>query len=159
MGSISRENAVYDFIKHFSERFNKHFEKLINLQVEKLEEIQVNYYVQGTIQLSNNCEYPVHYRWSGEEEESEGKELDNDFMKIADYYNDHILGKTITSVSLGSDNRDDEVYLILIVDNQNETYCAIPMGFDPEQMVIDGYASELINESEFQTFIEKHYKR
>ncbi|MFF2532298.1 hypothetical protein ACFVS2_25650 [Brevibacillus sp. NPDC058079] len=154
MGSISREKAIFDFIKTFGEKFNKHYAKLVGLHIKELKEVQVNYYVKGTVRLSDNSEYPVHYRWSGEDEDRQGKELDKHFTPIAEYYQEHLLGKEILSARLGYADRDDEAYILLFVNEDTDVYMAIPVGFDPEQMEISGLAEELIRNDEFELFVD-----
>ncbi|WPS85599.1 hypothetical protein SMD22_00640 (plasmid) [Brevibacillus halotolerans] len=153
MGSISRWRAITDFVKYFGERFNKHYTKLIGIQIAELKEVEVNYYVKGMVRLSDNSEYPVHYRWSDQEEDHEGKELDEEYT-ITEYYKDHLIDRSISSVRLGYTDRDDEVYILAFVEDNSDACLEIPVGFDPEMMEISGYAEELIGESEFQTFID-----
>ncbi|MBP1308951.1 hypothetical protein JOD82_001971 [Paenibacillus sp. 1182] len=154
MGSGSRESAIFKFVQTFGERFNTHFKSLVGLQVECLKEVKVDYYVKGVVKLSNESELPVHYRWSSQEDDDEGKELDEDFVKINDYFTNCVIGKTITSVELGYADRDDEVYLICKLNNETRFHFEIPMGFDPEILEIDSFASQLITEDEFNAFIE-----
>lgn len=68
-------------VQTFGERFNTHFKSLVGLQVECLKEVTVDYYVKGIVKLSDESEFPVHYRWSSEEEE-----------RVCHRKNDHICG-------------------------------------------------------------------
>lgn len=151
MGSITRFNRIDDFIEAFKEKAEKHFSRLVGLEVKKLMDVEVNYHVKGKVLLSNGEIVPVHFRWSGPEEDAAGKELDENFDKMEDYYKTAILGKTIQSIRLGHADRDDEVYLLAYVDEEN--CIEIPFGFDPENMFIDGFAEEIISEEEFETFV------
>lgn len=151
MGSISRFNRIEDFIEAFKEKAENHFSRLVGLEVKELKDVEVSYHVKGRVLLSNGEILPVHFRWSDPEEDAEGKELDEDFVKMKDYYQTAILGKTIQSIRLGHADRDDEVYLLAYVDKEN--CIEIPFGFDPENMVIYGFAEEIISSEEFDSFV------
>lgn len=155
MGSSSRYSAIQDFIKTFDTKLSHDFSKLIGLKVQELKDIRVNYHVKGDVVLSNEEEYPVHFRWCSQEEDSEGKEMpegDGDYT-MNEYYQEHIVGKTITSVRIGHADRDDEVYLLAYVDEDEKHCLEIPIGFDPEHQEISGLAEEFISEEEFETFM------
>ncbi|ADO59714.1 hypothetical protein [Paenibacillus polymyxa] len=65
-----------------------------------------------------------------------------------------VIGKTITSAVLGYADRDDEVYLICKLNNEDRFHFEIPMGFDPEDLELDSFAHKLITEDEFNAFID-----
>lgn len=158
MGSISRYSAIEDFIKTFDQKLSAEFQKLIGLEVKELKEVNVNYHVKGDVVLSSDEQYPVHFRWSSETEDSEGKEIpeEEDSYTMDEYYKDKIIGKTITSVRLGHADRDDEVYLLAYVGEESEQWhcLEIPIGFDPEHQEISGFAEQFISEEEFEDFLE-----
>lgn len=153
MGSIARYSQIERFIESFGEKISDHFQTLVGLTIEELKDVTVSYYVKGVIRLSNNDEYPVHYRWSGVEEDHEKKETDEDFEKMEDYYTKHLVGKTILSVRVGHADRDDEVYLLAHV--SDEHCLEIPIGFDPERCEFSDIAESVLDETEIQNYIKE----
>lgn len=166
MGSMSRYSAIERFVNHFGEKLETHFNYLLGSTATACEGYAVDYHVSADIVLDtvNGSEtFPTHCRWASEEETSEGKELDDegddesDELKEVDftyeyYLNERIVGKTVEKLSVGHADRDDEVYLLLYFSEQD--ILEIPLGFNPENAEIGGFAEDLITEEEFEAFLQ-----
>lgn len=150
MGSLSRSSALERFANEFGERLEQHFQYLIGLEVKSLTDVEVDHYVKGQVHLSNGESLPVHYRWSGEEEDAEGKELDEHFKTIADHYSEYIIGKTVVKVEIGASTRDDELYILAIISDEAEL--EIPLGYDPENREIGGLLDNILSEEVIAEF-------
>lgn len=152
MGSISRYNQIDQFIEAFGSTFTEHFHPLVGMTIDKLSDVTANHHVKGMVHLSNGDIYPVHHRWTDPDEDSENKELDEDFDKMEEYYAKHLIGKQILSVRLGHADRDDEVYILAHVDDE---HCLeIPVGFDPEHRTISDLSETVLSEKQIKKFTE-----
>ncbi|WCF11622.1 hypothetical protein NDS46_30210 (plasmid) [Paenibacillus thiaminolyticus] len=145
MGSIYRVNAIKRFIQAFHRQFEEHFSYLVGMTIAELKDVTVDYHVRGNVLLSNGEEYPLHYRWSGEDETCYGEQLDEDFILFEDYFKKHFKGKRIISVRLSHTDRDDEVYLLAYV--AENMAVEIPVGYDPETNEITNIAKKILNEA------------
>jgi len=83
MGGIATMEAVEEFAKNNGEVIKRYYEELLLLGKTVLEFLgtKVDYYVYGHVCLSDNSVFETHFRWSDEEEDYEGKELDKRYKK------------------------------------------------------------------------------
>lgn len=148
MGSVSRENAIKLFSKVYGNKLEEYFTPLlVGKMCSGLSNIKADFYVKGELEV-NKKRYPVHHRWSSEEEDSAGVELDEDYVLFQDYYDKHFHQKTITRVVVTIQDRDDEAYLTIFTNDQEEVNMQIPLGFDPERNEFSSFAEALLSEEE-----------
>lgn len=153
MGSLSRHSAISRFIDAFGSKIEGHFQHLVGSTITEMSNKEVSYHVKADITLKKDGEFEerfeVHHRWATQEEDASGKEEDD--YPMEQYFEDYLKGKTISKVYVGNSDRDDEVYLFAVADD--EGYLEIPLGFDAQRGQISGIAEELIDESEFKSFL------
>lgn len=129
MGSISRCAALDRYItKHGDEKL-KEYSHLIGKTVVQLLSTEVDYYVKGYVKLDDGTELETHYRWASAEEDDCGTEMEEDYVPMAEYYEKHIVGKTIKEIQIGYE-RDDDLCIYAYVDDKYAL--EIPLGVDPE---------------------------
>ncbi|WP_066297430.1 hypothetical protein [Bacillus sp. FJAT-29937] len=141
MGSASRWSAIKRFISKHEEDLLKEYSFLIGRKILSVAGVDVNYYVSADIILSDERTVTSHYRWSSEEENYEGIELDSEFKPLEEYYEENLIGKTITHIKIGS-YRDDEVYVLAFIAEDEKHCLEIPLGVDPECVDSDGNVIE-----------------
>ncbi len=100
------------------------------------------------VRLNDNEVYETHYRWSTEEEDYEGKELEEDYDPMEQYYTKVILGRPIIKVTVDYE-RDDECYIYAYVDEEN--YLEIPLNFDSDSYFDEDYSDSYVK----RTIIKK----
>ena len=72
----------------------------------------MDYYVYGYIRLNDNSIFKTHFRWSDQEEDAQGKELDDRYLPMEEYYREFILGREIIRIEVGLDDGVfDECYV------------------------------------------------
>lgn len=150
MGSISRYSSLDRFQEAFGEKIKAHYEKqILGLTVTDMSELTLDYYKSADITLSDGNILTVHFGWTSEEEEFEGKEiLDEDEISNEEYFNHYLKDKKITKVETGYE-RDDEFYCFAFVDDESGVL-EIPIGFDPETCELHNF--DIITEEEFIEF-------
>ena len=153
MGSISKHSAIGRFIDVFGSKIEGHFQHLVGSTITKMSNKEVSYHVKADITLKKDGafeeSFEVHHRWATQEENANAKEEDD--YPMEQYFEDYLKGKTISKVYVGNSDRDDEVYLFAVADD--EGYLEIPIGFDTQRGKISRIAEELIEESEFESFL------
>lgn len=116
---------------------------------------EVAYHVKADITLKKEGEFEesfeVHHRWATQEEDAKGEE-ETDYP-MERYFEDYLKGKIISRVYVGSSDREDEVYLFAVVDD--EGYLEIPVGFNPQHGEISGIAEEILDEKEIEAFSKR----
>lgn len=142
MGSNSRYSALEQFVEKYGEELVKEYEELLlGKVVEEFLGTEVDYHVKADVRLNDNEVYETHYRWSTEEEDYEGKELEEDYDPMEQYYTKVILGRPIIKVTVDYE-RDDECYIYAYVDEEN--YLEIPLNFDPNSNFDEDYCSSVV---------------
>ncbi|MGF7535481.1 hypothetical protein AAGG74_17655 [Bacillus mexicanus] len=131
MGSISRQISLDLFTKIYANRLETHFKPLlVGKRFTGIQDIEANHYIQADVTIGSET-YPIHFRYAGEEDDDAGVETDEDFVKLQDYYNQHIHQKKIENVVVGDADRDEEVYLICYTADGESV--DIPLGFETER--------------------------
>lgn len=153
MGSMGRVSTIERFETAFGSKIIKLYQHLIGATVVKMTSKEVSYHVKADIKLKmankSSVVFTVHHRWTTEKEDEEGVELTDYTME--EYFNDHLKGKTIIALSVGSPDRDDETYLLAKLDN-NECL-EIALGFHPEFCTFSGIVALVLSEEEKSTFL------
>lgn len=146
MGSIARQSSLDLFVKVYGDKLEEHFKpRLVGKRITGIQNITANYYVQANVAIDKET-YPIHFRWTGQEEDAAGVELDEDFVKLEDYYNQLIHQKQIENVVVGYADRDDEVYLICFTGNGGSI--DIPLGFDTDIDCFSSFSEDILSQEE-----------
>jgi hypothetical protein len=150
VGSISRYNHLERFKKAFGEKIKEHYEQLlIGKTIVDMSELSFNYWKSADVTLSDGQIFTVHFGWSTEQEEYEGKEqLEDGDLSAREYFDKYLKGKEITQVHVGYE-RDDEIYAYAFVDEEHAI--EIPIGYDPESDELHDFS--IITESEFMEYL------
>ncbi|MGC7872110.1 hypothetical protein ACPUYX_11345 [Desulfosporosinus sp. SYSU MS00001] len=130
MSGFARMEEVNKFIEVDGQKIKVQYEKLLlgKFVIEFLGTI-VDYYVYANVRLCDNTVLETHFRWSDEQEDQAGKELDDRCWLMETYYKKFILGKEITRVEVGlANNMFDECYVKAFV-SQN-AHLLIPLGIN-----------------------------
>lgn len=156
MGSITRFSAIERFIDAFGEKINGKFQYLIGATITEMSGKEVSYHIKADITLAKEGEFEesfeVHHRWSTQEEDANGEEITD--YPMESYFEEHLKGKIVTKVYVGNSDRDDEVYLMVVADD--EGYLEIPVGFDSERGGISGIAEEILSKEELEAFFKRN---
>lgn len=124
MGSCSNYSRLEYYVLKNGKKDKEKFEKeLLGKKVEDISKIEVYYHVKSNIILDDGSMYEVHYRWTCDEEDSEGKEMPEiaECMPIKEFFKKYIIGKEITKIKIDYE-RDDYVYCICYVGNPEDGY-------------------------------------
>lgn len=151
MGSISRYSALERFEAAFAGKLKEYFEKeLVGKTILDMSELSFDYWKSADVSLSGGQIITVHFGWSSEWEQHEGKEeLEKGDISTVEYFNQNLKGKEITHIVIGYE-RDDEIYAYAHVDDNNAL--EIPIGYDPECGELRNF--DIITEEEFMKFQE-----
>lgn len=132
MGSGARYSAIEWFIEKHGDEIIKRYEPLLlEKKIQKFLGTVVDYHIKADVELDDGEVYETHYRWTSEEEDCEGKELDDRFLPMQEYYGNFLVGKKIVKIVVDFE-RDDECYVYAFVDEDN--HLEIPLGIDPDSV-------------------------
>jgi len=155
MGSMTRFSAIERFEKEFGKKFEEAYHHLMGATVTKMTGKEVSYHVKADIELTmtngDSDVFEVHHRWATQEEDGEGEELTDYTME--EYFEDHLKGKKVIALHVGSTDRDDEAYLIATLDN-NECI-EIALGFNSEFGTFEGISEFVLSNEERCAFLER----
>jgi hypothetical protein len=134
-------SALEKYVVKHGHEIMEDYKNLISRKVVKFLGPEVNYYVGGEVELDDGEMYPVHYRWASQEEDCEGKELDDRYLPMKEYYEKYIIGRRIVDLEFGIE-RDDDLCIHAFVEGPFEPedvspFMEIPLNIDP--MAIDEY--------------------
>jgi hypothetical protein len=158
MGTMSRFSAIHRFIDVFGAKIEGEFQHLVGATITEISDKEISYHVKANITLSKEGEfeenYEVHHRWATQEEDASGEEMfesEEDEYPMEAYFEEHLKGKVIQKIYVGTSDRDDEAYLIAVADD--EGYLEIPVGFNAQCGTISGIAEEVLSEEEINHYL------
>ena len=154
MGSVTGYSTLSRFEKAFSQRLIKHFSYLKGQVVTGLTSAEVDVrWVSADVIISNKYVFEVHYRWAKEDELYICEEIpEEDDMSMNEWFMDYVKGQVVKDIQIGAADRDDEAYLILVLESGETLDCRL--GFCSETCEFYGLVSEILSEKEIAAFYE-----
>lgn len=143
MESSVRYSGLERFVNKHKTRIEEGSKELIGKKVVRFLGTDVNQYIESEVELNDGETMVTQYRLAELEEENNSEENigltpeDREYiMPMETYYRKHILGGTITSLSVGYE-RDDEAYLYCYIDDTIHRL-EVPLGVTPEEVDENG---------------------